>query len=81
MSLKYEPVSEPQLKLFDWLFSDDDETQEIDLPAQWLWDMIDEFVYQVPEMCSGSEEGSYLRLIDFVSLNSGLESNIEEEED
>jgi translation initiation factor 3 subunit L len=36
-----------QLKLFDWLFSDDDETQEIDLPAQWLWDMIDEFVYQV----------------------------------
>ncbi|KAJ1469261.1 translation initiation factor 3 complex subunit L, partial [Baffinella frigidus] len=39
------------LKLFDWLFSDDDETQEIDLPAQWLWDMIDEFVYQSHEFC------------------------------
>jgi len=32
------------------------------------------------EMCSGSEEGSYLRLIDFLSLNSRLESNKEEEE-
>ena len=32
------------------------------------------------EMCSGSEAGSYLRLIDFfVSLNSRLESNKEEE--
>ena len=31
-------------------------------------------------MCSGSEAGSYLRLIDFfVSLNSRLESNKEEE--
>jgi len=30
------------------------------------------------EMCSGSEAGSYLRLIDFVSLNSGLESHKEE---
>jgi len=30
------------------------------------------------EMCSGSEEGSYLRLIDFVSLNSRLESHKEE---
>jgi len=26
-------------------------------------------------MCSGSEEGSYLRLIDFLPLNSRLESN------
>ena len=26
-------------------------------------------------MCSGSEAGSYLRLIDFVSLNSRLDSN------
>ena len=33
-------------------------------------------------MCSGSEEGSYLRLIDLcISLNSRLESNKEEEED
>ena len=32
------------------------------------------------EMCSGSEAGSYLRLIDFVSLNSRLESNKEERE-
>ena len=31
------------------------------------------------EMCSGSEEGSYLRLIDFVSLNSRRESRKEEE--
>ena len=30
-------------------------------------------------MWSGSEEGSYLRLIDFVSLNSRLESKKEEE--
>jgi len=30
-------------------------------------------------MCSGSEAGSYLRRIDFVSLNSRLESNEEEE--
>ena len=30
-------------------------------------------------MCSGSEAGSYLRLMDFVSLNSRLESNEEEE--
>jgi hypothetical protein len=30
-------------------------------------------------MCSGFEEGSHLRLIDFVSLNSRLESNSEEE--
>jgi len=30
------------------------------------------------EMCSGSEEGSYLRLIYFVSLNSRLGSNKEE---
>ena len=28
----------------------------------------------------GSEEGSHLKLIDFVSLNSRLESNEEEEE-
>jgi len=32
-----------------------------------------------PEMCSGSEEGSYLRLIHFVSLNSRLESKKEED--
>ena len=30
------------------------------------------------EMCSGSEAGAYLRLIDFVSLNSWLESHKEE---
>ena len=29
------------------------------------------------EMCSGSEEGSYLRLMTFVSLTSRLESNKE----
>ena len=29
-------------------------------------------------MCSGSEAGSYLRLVDFVSLNSRLEGNKEE---
>ena len=33
------------------------------------------------EMCSGSGEGSYLRLIDFVSLNSRLESNKEGRKD
>ena len=32
-------------------------------------------------MCSGSKAGSYFRLIDFVSLNSRLESNEEEEEE
>jgi hypothetical protein len=32
------------------------------------------------EICSGSEEGSYSRLIDCVSLTSRLESNKEEEE-
>ena len=32
-------------------------------------------------MCSGSEEGSYLRLTDFVSLNSRRESNKEAEEE
>ena len=32
------------------------------------------------EVCSGSEAGSYVRLIDFVSLNSRLESNREKEE-
>jgi len=31
-------------------------------------------------MCSGSEAGWYLRLIDFVSLNSRLESHKEEKE-
>jgi len=31
-------------------------------------------------MCSGSQAGSYLRLIDLVSLHSRLESNKEEEE-
>ena len=30
------------------------------------------------EMCTGSEAGSYFRLIDIVSLNSRLESNKEE---
>ena len=30
------------------------------------------------EVRAGSEEGSYLRLIDFLSLNSRLESNKEE---
>jgi len=34
----------------------------------------------IAEMCSGSEEGSYLRLIDFLSLNSRLETNKEEED-
>jgi len=32
-------------------------------------------------MCSGSKPGSYLSLIDFVSLNSRLGSNKEEEEE
>jgi len=31
-------------------------------------------------MCSGSEAGSYLRLTDFVLLNSRLESHTEEED-
>ena len=31
------------------------------------------------EMCSGSEAGSYLTLLNFVSLNSRLKSNQEEE--
>ena len=34
----------------------------------------------ITEMCSGSEAGSYSRLIDFVSLNSRLESHKEREE-
>ena len=33
------------------------------------------------EMCSGSEEGLYVRRMDFLSLNSRLKSNKEEEED
>ena len=33
------------------------------------------------EMCSGSEAGSYLRLIYLVSLNSRLESSEEEHEE
>ena len=37
-------------------------------------------VLHVPcSLDNGSEGGSYLRLIDFVSLNSRLESNKEEE--
>ena len=32
------------------------------------------------EMCSGSEEGSYLRRVDVASLNSRLESNKDEAE-
>jgi len=32
------------------------------------------------KLCSGSVAGSYLRLIDFLSLNSRLESNKEEKE-
>ena len=34
----------------------------------------------LPKVCSGSEEGSCVRLVDFVSLSSRLESNQEEEE-
>mmetsp|Transcript_53369 Transcript_53369/g.130396 ORF Transcript_53369/g.130396 Transcript_53369/m.130396 type:complete len:558 (-) Transcript_53369:168-1841(-) len=37
--------------LFDRIFSDDDDMQGIDLPDQWLWDMVDEFVYQFQEFC------------------------------
>ena len=37
--------------LFDRIFSDDDDMQAIDLPDQWLWDMVDEFVYQYQEFC------------------------------
>jgi len=33
------------------------------------------------EMCSGSEEGSYLRLIDFASIKSSDESNKEDQEE
>ena len=32
------------------------------------------------EMCSGSEEGSYVRFMTFVSLDSRLESDKEEED-
>ena len=32
------------------------------------------------ETCSGSKEGSYIRLIELVSLNSRLESNEKEED-
>ena len=32
-------------------------------------------------LCSGSESGSHSRLIDFVSRNSRLESNKEEDEE
>jgi len=39
-----------------------------------------QFENYFPEMCSGFEAGSYLRLID-VSLNSRLESNKEEAEE
>jgi len=37
--------------LFDRIFSDEDDMQAIDLPDQWLWDMVDEFVYQFQEFC------------------------------
>ena len=38
------------------------------------------FTSRASAMCSGSKAGSYVRLVDFVSLNSRLENNREEEE-
>jgi len=37
--------------LFDRIFGDEDDMQAIDLPDQWLWDMVEEFVYQFQEFC------------------------------
>ena len=40
--------------LFDRVFSDDDDDNNLDrldLPVQWLWDMVDEFVYQFTDFC------------------------------
>jgi translation initiation factor 3 subunit L len=37
--------------LFDRIFGDEDDMQAIDLPDQWLWDMVDEFVFQFHEFC------------------------------
>lgn len=37
--------------LFERIFSDEDEMQSIDLPVQWLWDMVDEYVYQFQDFC------------------------------
>ena len=40
--------------LFDRIFSDDDDDNNLDrldLPVQWLWDMVDEFVYQFTDFC------------------------------
>ena len=40
--------------LFDRIFSDDDDDNNLDrldLPLPWLWDMVDEFVYQFTDFC------------------------------
>ena len=40
--------------LFDRIFSDEDDDNNfdrLDLPMQWLWDMVDEFVYQFTDFC------------------------------
>jgi len=42
---------ENYILLFDRIFSDEDDMQSIDLPVQWLWDMVDEFVYQYQDFC------------------------------
>uniref|UniRef100_A0A7S0N753 Eukaryotic translation initiation factor 3 subunit L n=1 Tax=Cryptomonas curvata TaxID=233186 RepID=A0A7S0N753_9CRYP len=37
--------------LFRRILSDDDDMDQLDLPDQWLWDMVDEFVYQFHDFC------------------------------
>lgn len=32
-------------------FADGEEPQKLNLPNQWLWDIIDEFVYQFQSFC------------------------------
>jgi len=49
--------------------------------SRWQNSAIRYVVKSTLQSCVGGEEGSYLRLIDFISLNSRLESNKEEEEE
>eukprot|EP00735_Rhodelphis_limneticus_P011632 TRINITY_DN475_c0_g1::TRINITY_DN475_c0_g1_i1::g.2601::m.2601 TRINITY_DN475_c0_g1::TRINITY_DN475_c0_g1_i1::g.2601 ORF type:complete len:568 (-),score=194.45,sp/A7SDW5/EIF3L_NEMVE/50.20/2e-171,Paf67/PF10255.4/6.7e-148,TPR_2/PF07719.12/2.2e+03,TPR_2/PF07719.12/0.056,TPR_1/PF00515.23/3.1e+03,TPR_1/PF00515.23/0.14 TRINITY_DN475_c0_g1_i1:319-2022(-) len=54
--------------LFNLLLTNDPSIGGLDLPSQWLWDIIDEFIYQFQSFCyyrsmlknKGQEEISYL---------------------
>ena len=36
---------------FPWSFSDENEPSTLVLPNQWMWDIIDEFIYQFQSFC------------------------------